>query len=470
METILIIDDEPEMAYSCARLLKPLGLKCVTAGSGEEGLRIIRELRPEIVLTDLNMPQITGMNILSAVQEIDPGILVLIITGYGTISAAVSAIQGGAFDFITKPFSGEQLRIVIGRALKQIRLVEENRKLRNQLQTLTRVEKIVGSSQALVKMANLVKKVAFSDLNVLITGESGTGKEMVAKAIHENSDRAEQPLIPVDCAAIPYNLLESELFGYEKGAFTGAVQAKAGLLELADKGILFLDELAELDLRLQSKLLRVLQEKSFRRLGGTRLLKVDVRVLSATNRDLQSAIQQKLFREDLFYRLNVLTLNIPPLREREGDVPLLAYHFLTQFNERSNRKICGISKEVITVLEGYNWPGNVRELKNVIDLAAVMTEGEYITLADLPEHLIDACKADGRITLDTCAAKMEIEDWETLGLPFLKAKAGVVEGFERRYLESLLARYQGNISRTAVAAGIDRKTIHRLINKYNLTK
>lgn len=463
MDSILIIDDEPEMAKSCARLLKPLGLECLTASAGEQGVQIVREKKPAVVLTDLNMPEFNGMDVLAAVQDYDPGILVLIVTGYATIPAAVAAIQGGAFDFITKPFSGEQLRVVVERALRQKRLAEENRRLRCQVEALTRSEQMVGNSPSLLKLFKMVEKVAPTDLNVLILGESGTGKEILARSMHESSPRCSQSFIPVDCAAMPHDLLESELFGYEKGAFTGAVQAKPGLLEVAHGGTLFLDELGELDLRLQAKLLRVLEERSFRRLGGTRLIQVDIRILSATNRDLPEAIRERHFREDLYYRLNVVTMTIPPLRDRAGDIPLLAHHFLSQFNEQSATKACGLSRDAMNALEAYPWPGNVRELKNVIMRAAVLAEGEYITPMDLPHHIGPGKNRD--FALDRMLGE---EQW--LLTPFLEAKAQMLESFERRYLKALLERCRGNVSRAAIAAGIDRKTVHRMIKKYELIK
>ncbi|SDD57284.1 sigma-54-dependent transcriptional regulator [Sporomusa acidovorans] len=462
MDSILIIDDEPEMARGCARLLKPLGLECLTAFDGEQGVQIIKEKKPAVVLTDLSMPEFSGMDVLTAVQDYDPGILVLIVTGYATIPAAVAAIQGGAFDFIAKPFSGEQLRVVVKRALTQKRLTEENRRLRCQVEALTRSEQVIGNSPALMKLFKMVKKVAPTDLNVLILGESGTGKEVFARSLHENSLRCSQPFIPVDCAAMPHDLLESELFGYEKGAFTGAVQAKPGLLEMAHGGTLFLDELGELDLHLQAKLLRVLEERSFRRLGGTRFIQVDIRILSATNRDLPTAIQEKRFREDLYYRLNVITMTLPPLRERTGDIPLLTHHFLARFNEKSSKKISGFSREAMHALESYSWPGNVRELKNMIVRAAVLAEGEYITLMDLPGPISQGTSDPGLNRVQGAE--------ELLSVPFLDAKAQMVEAFERSYLQALLERYRSNVSRAAAAAGIDRKTIQRMMKKYNLVK
>ncbi|WP_407310312.1 sigma-54-dependent transcriptional regulator [Desulfosporosinus sp. SB140] len=460
MTKVLIIDDEIEMAQNCLRLLKPLGVKTMLATSAKQGLELVQTEKPDIVLTDLMMPEMNGLQVLAAVKEWDAEVPVIMITGFGTVNSAVEAIKGGAYDFITKPFSGEQLRVTVERALNQRKLKEENARLKRQLEALSFSE-IVGRSSALLKTFELVKKVAPMDTNVLIVGDSGTGKELIARSIHQHSRRSQQPFVPVDCAALSEELLESELFGHERGAFTGAAGTKLGLLEVADGGTLFLDEMGELSTKLQVKLLRVLQEKTFRHVGGTKQIEVDVRFVSATNRDLIAAIKDKTFREEIYYRLNGLAIMLPPLRTRTGDIPLLAKHFLEQFNARNGQTI-KLSREVLHFLESYAWPGNVRELKNVIERAAILAEEGTIGCQDLPPE----------ITGDSAEPVKEGQSftWANAGSVqrFSEAKERWIEIFERRYLIELLRRHHWNISKAAGAAGINRKTIQRLLAKYHL--
>lgn len=462
MAKILIIDDEIEMAQNCLRLLKPLGVKTFLTTSAKQGLELVQTEKPDIVLTDLMMPEINGMQVLAAVKEWDAEILVIMITGFGTVNSAVEAIKGGAYDFITKPFSGEQLRIVVERALNQRSLIEENACLKRQLQALG-FDEMVGNSSALLKTFELVKKVAPMDTNILIMGDSGTGKELIARSIHVHSRRSHQPFVPVDCAALSEELLESELFGHERGAFTGAAGTKLGLLEVADGGTLFLDEMGELSPKLQVKLLRVLQEKTFRHVGGTKQIEVDVRIVSATNRDLAEAIKAKAFREELYYRLNGMTITLPPLRARTGDIPLLARHFLEQFNKKNDQNI-KLSREVLPLLESYVWPGNIRELKNVIERAAILAEEETIRCQDLPPEVIK----------ESIEWVNEGPDspWVDEGMVkgFSEAKEKWIEIFEKRYLHELLERHHWNISKAADEAGVNRKTVHHLIGKYHLNK
>ena len=460
MTNVLIIDDEIQMAQNCLRLLKPLGVKTLITTSAKQGLELLQTEKPDIVLTDLMMPEMNGMQVLAAVKEWDPEILVIMITGFGTVNSAVEAIKGGAYDFITKPFSGEQLRAVVERALNQRSLKEENTRLKRQLQALS-FNEIVGKSSALLKTFELVKKVAPMDTNVLIVGDSGTGKELIARSIHMHSLRSHKPFVPVDCASLSEELLESELFGHERGAFTGAAGTKLGLMEIADGGTLFLDEMGELSPRLQVKLLRVLQEKNFRHVGGTKLIEVDVRFVSATNRDLIEAIKGKTFREEIYYRLNGMTITLPPIRTRTGDIPLLARRFLENFNERNDQTI-KLSREVLPLLESYAWPGNVRELKNVIERAAILAEEGTICCQDLPPEITKGSRDLTEEGLD-CA-------WTNVGpvQGFTEAKEKWIEIFEKRYLDELLLRHHWNISKAAEAAGINRKTIHRLLAKYQL--
>jgi DNA-binding NtrC family response regulator len=460
LKKVLIIDDEVEMAQNCLRLLKPLDIKAFFATSAKQGFELVKKEKPDIILTDLMMPEMNGLEFLAAVKEWDPETLVIMITGFGTVDTAVKAIKGGAYDFVTKPFSGEQLRVIVERALNQRNLKEENSRLKRQLQALSFSE-IVGTSPALLKTFELVRKVAPMDTNVLIMGESGTGKELIARSIHNHSRRSQQPFVPVDCAALSEELLESELFGHERGSFTGAAGAKMGLLEVADGGTLFLDEMGELSPKLQVKLLRVLQEKTFRHVGGTKLIEVDVRFVSATNRDLIGAIKAKTFREEIYYRLNGITINLPPLRERTGDIPLLAKHFLERFNEKNNQTI-KIGRETLTLLEDYTWPGNVRELKNVIERAAILAEEQMIRSQDLPPEMIKSSVG----LVDENSDKSWTNEGVMMG--FTEAKEKWIEIFEKRYLDELLKRYHWNISKAAEAAGINRKTIQRLLSKYEL--
>jgi len=452
---ILVIDDEEDMLENCSRILRRIGYEPLTEKDPVRAVEAIERERPDLVLTDLRMPEMDGIEILRATKQIDPEIPVILFTAYATIETAVEAIKEGAFDYIPKPFSADQLQVSIERALQQKRLLEENRRLKEQVASTYSFENIVGKSLPMLQVFELIKKVAKSEANVLILGESGTGKELVARSIHANSRRAERAFIPVDCASLPETLLESELFGHEKGAFTGAVSSRPGLFEFANGGTIFLDEVGDLGMNLQAKLLRVLQERQIRRVGGNRFIDVDVRVISATNRDLQAAVSRGEFREDLYYRLNVISIPLPPLRERKGDIPLLAQHYLKKYSAASGKEIKGITPRAMELLEAYSWPGNVRELQNVIERAVVLAEGEHITPADLPEYL----KGKGHA--------IPLEPLENL--PLKEAKERQVKLFEREYLVHLLERHHGNISQAARAAGVDRKTIHRLLKRHGLS-
>jgi DNA-binding NtrC family response regulator len=459
---ILIVDDEPDMLENCSRILSRLGYACRTADSGRAALAILERDHPDLLLTDFKMPEMDGLELLRRAHELDPALPVVVFTGYATIESAVAAIKQGAFDYLPKDFTVDQLRLAVERGLRQRGLQVENRNLREQLREVLGLESIVGRSPAMAQVFELIKKAARSEANILVLGESGTGKELVARAIHANSPRASQPFIPVDCASLPEQLLESELFGHEKGAFTGAVRTKAGLVEAAHRGTLFLDEIAELPAPLQVKLLRVLQERQIRRVGSTGLVDVDVRVVSATNRALPEAIARGQFREELYYRINVIAIRLPALRERAGDVRLLASSFLKRFGQG---RVTGLDDAAAEALDRYRWPGNVRELQNVIERACALADGSLITVRDLPEHLgqpqTPAPGPGGGIVHDAGAlAGSE--------LPLKTAKDQWLQVLERSYLRDLLARHDGNVSSAAKAAGIDRKTFHRLINKYGL--
>jgi DNA-binding NtrC family response regulator len=372
----------------------------------------------------------------------------------------VAAIKQGAFDYLPKDFSVDQLRLAVDRALRHRGLQVENRNLRQQLQRTLGFENILGRSPAMTQVFELVKKAARAEANILVLGESGTGKELIARAIHANSPRAAQPFVPVDCASLPEQLLESELFGHEKGAFTGAVRSKPGLMETAHRGTLFLDEIAELPATLQVKLLRALQERQIRRVGGTTLTDVDVRVVSATNRDLRDAIARGQFREELYYRINVIAIRLPSLRERAGDVRLLAHSFLKQFGQG---RITAIDDAAAQALERYAWPGNVRELQNVIERACALADGPTVTVKDLPDHVLHAPAPAAAPPANLPAAVTAGSD-----LTLKDAKEQWLQVLEVAYLRDLLARHDGNVSSAAKTAGIDRKTFHRLINKYDL--
>ena len=459
---VLVVDDEPDMVENCARILKKAGHQCLTATDPHAALALVEAERPDLLLTDLKMPDMDGMELLRRARAVDPALPVILFTAFATIESAVSAIKDGAFDYLPKNFSVEQLRMAVERGLRQRELELENRNLREQLQGTLGFESILGRSPAMARVFELVRKAARSDANILVRGESGTGKELVARAVHANSPRAAQPFVPVDCASLPEQLLESELFGHEKGAFTGAVKSKRGLMEVADRGTLFLDEIAEMPLPLQVKLLRALQERQLRRVGGTSLVDVDVRVVSATNRDLRDAVTRGQFREELYYRVDVIEIQLPPLRERAGDVRLLAHVFLKRYGQERVRAFDEVALEA---LEAYAWPGNVRELQNVVERACALADHERITRADLPEYLV----RDGRPVLaGPVAPPPGLPAVAETDLPLKEAKEKWMQVLEASYLRDLLERHGGNISAAAKAAGIDRKTFHRLINKYQI--
>jgi DNA-binding NtrC family response regulator len=370
----------------------------------------------------------------------------------------VAAVKQGAFDYLPKNFSVDQLQVSVERALRQRQLAQENRNLRGLLQETYGLEQLIGRSPAMTRVFELVKKAARSEANILVLGESGTGKELIARAIHANSPRAARAFVPVDCASLPENLLESELFGHEKGAFTGAIRTKPGLVELAHGGTLFLDEIGELPLSLQSKLLRALQERQIRRVGGTGLVTVDVRVVSATNRNLRESVAKGAFREELYYRVNVIAIELPPLRERAGDVALLAHAFLKRYGQD---RVTALDGEALAALEAYAWPGNVRELQNVVERACALADSATVRRSDLPDYLRPG--PPGRAGGPAAGGPPVAAD-----LPLQEAREQWLTSLESAYLKELLARHGGNISAAAKAANIDRKTFHRLVGKYHI--
>jgi len=384
-ESILLIDDEAAILANLSEFLRTKGWGVDTASDGAAGISTLEKQDYDLVITDLKMPGLDGMDVLKFLQKNSPESICIILTGYGTIKNAVEAIRSGAFDYLTKPVKLEEISISIQRALEHRNLKRENINLRKQLKKKYRFENIIGDHDKMQKVFETIEKVADTDSTILILGESGTGKELVAKAIHHNSSRREGPFVPVNCAAIPGELLESELFGHEKGAFTNAIRTRIGRFELANAGTLFLDEIGDMNPNLQSKLLRVLQERQFERIGGVKTIKTDIRVIAATHQDLKKAVGQDKFREDLYYRLNVIPIRIPPLRERRSDVPLLVHYFLNHFSKTKKKKLTGITDEAMQRLMEYDWPGNVRELENAIERIFILSGNEMISPEDLPE-------------------------------------------------------------------------------------
>ena len=455
-ETILIIDDEIDMLENCSRILKNLGCECITASNGEEAIKIVREKLPDLIITDLKMPGKSGLELLKEIKGENPSSIVILFTAFATIESAVEAVKCGAFDYLQKPFTADQLKIAVERALTQKRLTEENKNLKEQLHEHFKFDNIIGQSQKIKDVLDMVRKVSKTDSNILILGESGTGKELIARCIHANSERVGMPFVPVDCASLPENLLESELFGHEKGSFTGAHISRQGMFETAKGGTLFLDEIGELTPNLQAKLLRVLQERQVRRVGGRKLIDIDIRVISATNKDLGQAIQKKEFREDLFFRLNVISITLPLLRERVDDIPLLCNFFIKNDPVADKKQIKEISDETIEKLKKYNWPGNIRELQNVIERAVSLSDGGIITVKDLPDNIV--------VRGFSLAEKANLKVRTT----FKDAKKEWLSSFEKEYLVELLRRNNNNITKASEEAGIPRMTIYRMIKKYQI--
>jgi two-component system, NtrC family, response regulator HydG len=443
--TLLVADDDPGLRESLQRTLTRAGHRVVLASDGRAALEQLQRGGVDLVLTDLKMPGLTGIELLRAIKAIPMDVDVILLTAFGTVEEAVSAMKDGAYDFITKPFRGEQLLKIVAKALERRALIEQNKALRQQIENLRGRPQFIGVSPAFRRMMTLVDQVADSSATILLIGESGAGKEGVASKIHERSARRRGPIVAVNCAALPEQLLESELFGYEKGAFTGAVGRKEGRFELADGGTLFLDEVADLSPVTQPKILRVLQEGEFERLGGTKTIKVDVRVVAATNQDLAQMVKDKRFREDLYYRLNVITVRVPPLRERREDVRLLAQHFVSFYAAKNNRTLEGLSEDALKRLEAYAWPGNVRELENVVERGVVLARGPLIEVTDLPEEVSGATPIpEGVLTV-------------RIGTPLAEV--------EQQLLDETLRITRGNKTLTARLLGIDPRTVSRKLER-----
>ncbi len=444
---ILVVDDEPAQLELVSGFLARHGYEVLTASTGAAALERFRTEPVELILTDQKMPGLSGLDLLRAARAAHPEVAVIVMTAYGTIEHAVAAIKGGATDYLTKPLNLDELLHRIGQVRDRHRLLTENRELREALRERHRVEGIIGESGRMQEVLSLILRVAPSDATVLIRGESGTGKELIAKAIHYASPRAEGPLVTVNCAALPENLLESELFGHEKGAFTGASALRRGRFELAHGGSLFLDEIGDVPPHLQVKLLRVLQEREIERVGASRPLPVDVRLIAATHRDLEEMVRRGEFRDDLYYRINVVTIAVPPLRERREDIPPLLEHFLEKFARANGKTIRGLTREARDALLRYDYPGNVRELENLIERAVVLTRDEVIGAGDLPLSLTEREK-------------------ETTDAASLTA---AVEGLERRLIRAALARADGVQTRAAELLGISERVLRYKLKKYGLS-
>ena len=451
METILIVDDEKNYLVVLEALLSPEGFEVVTTSSAIDALGIVLNSDLDLVVADMKMPGMTGMELLEACKKIKPQLPVIIMTAYGTIETAVEAMKKHAYDYITKPFQNEQLKLTVKKALENYRLIKENRLLNAALSDRFRHGNIIGKSKAMLKIYDVIDKVAQSKASVLVSGPSGTGKELIAKAIHYSGQRKDRPFVSINCGALTESLLESELFGHERGAFTGAVAMKKGRFELADGGTLFLDEVSEMTPALQVKLLRVLQEMEFDRVGGTRTIKVDVRIISASNRNLKEDVSNNLFREDLFYRLNVINIEVPSLKERTDDIALLVKHFLDKY--RGEKEKIQLNQEVWKTFYSYPWPGNVRELENVIERAVVLSSGGEITLDDLPQGLV---KSEGELDIDRF-------------IPANVSLPKALEQIEERLIRNALARADNIQSHAARSLGITKSLIQHKMRKYNIT-
>ena len=443
---ILIAEDDVSLKRIMEYTLADSGTEVFSFENGKMALDFLKENEVDLIISDLAMPEITGMDLLRAVQKTMPDTLFIMITAYGTIETAVEAMRLGAYDYLTKPFSPDELSLVAKKALSMKSLVEENRILKTQLVEHYSFSNIVGKSAKMKEVFDLMGRVAQTNSNILILGESGTGKELVAKAIHYHSKRSSGPFVAVQCAAIPATLLESELFGHTKGAFTGAIKDREGKFESADGGTIFLDEIAEMSPDMQAKLLRVIQEREVQRVGSNLSFKVDVRIISATNQNLSKAVEQKRFREDLFYRLNVISISLPPLRERKEDIPILIKHFLKKFGQPD----CQIEKEAWDYLLSYHWPGNVRELENVIERALVLKKGEIIMKDALPENILKSDKKIGGIVMDLPESGINFEE------------------LEKELIRLALKKYDGNQTQAAKFLGLSRPTLVYRMEKYGL--
>ncbi len=445
---ILLVDDDTELCLLTAKRLQKMDYEVATAFGGEQAIEILSNTPFEVVLTDVNMPGMDGIALTRRIAETRPSTLVIIVTSHGNMETAVNAIRAGAFDFITKPIEMDPLVIALNRAVEHHRLKEEVKSLRSAVEQTDRFEELIGESNPIKKVYNLVLRAARTDVTLLITGESGTGKELIARALHKRSRRKDGPFVAINCSALPETLLESELFGHAKGAFTDAKSARDGLFVQASGGTLFLDEIGEMPLGLQAKILRALEERTVRPVGGNQEVKFDARI-AATNRDLGEMVKEGRFREDLYYRLNVIQIDLPAVRDRGRDVLLLAQAFTKQFSETMERPVTGIDPAAAKKILAYTWPGNVRELKNCIERAVALTESEQITVEDLPEHIQDFKAVHVLVT------SANESDLVTLDI------------MEKRYVESVVRLVDGNKTKAAKILGIDRKSLYRKLERFS---
>ena len=452
MDTILIVDDEKNYLIVLEALLGPEGYETIAAENAKKAIRLIKESDLDLLVTDMKMPGMSGMELLEESKKIKPDLPVIMMTAFGTIEMAVEAMKKQAYDYITKPFKNEELKLTVKKALDNYRLIKENRRLSEALTDRVRYGNIIGKSKPMLEIYDLIEKVANSKATILISGPSGTGKELIAQAIHYQSPRKDRPFISINCGALTETLLESELFGHEKGAFTGAIAMKKGRFELADGGTLFLDEVADMPQPLQVKLLRVLQEMEFERVGGTRTIKADVRVLSASNRDLKEEVSKGNFREDLYYRLNVIHIEVPSLRERTEDIRLLVGHFVEKYRKDEEKGKIELSPETWRALYEYGWPGNIRELENVIERAVVLNSDGLIELADLPSEF---------------SGQPDEPDVEGL-IPLSAKLPEILEQIEEKLIRRALGQCDNVQTRAAEMLGITKSLIQHKMKKYNI--
>jgi DNA-binding NtrC family response regulator len=450
---VMVIDDEPLMRITVQDALAAEGYKVITAETGGNGLTLLRENQADMVITDLRLPDMDGIQILREVKTFSPETQVIMITAYGSIDSAVTAMKQGASDYLTKPFSMDELLLIIKRIQRIRELEEENLSLRKKVEEQFGLEGLVGKSPQMIKIYDLIETVSQTDTTVLVYGESGTGKEMAANAIHLRSPRKGRPFIKVNCAALPETLLESELFGHEKGAFTGAFRQRKGRFEMADGGTLFLDEIGDIAPTVQIKLLRVLQERQFERVGGNETLSVNVRLICATQRDLKEGIRKGSFREDLYYRLNVVPIHLPPLRERREDIFLLADHFINKFSQKMGKEISGLSEEARTILLTYAFPGNIRELENMLERAVALIKGKVIQAEDLPEEV-----CGGETPVHKICEKIRAS----------KPLSSATRLFEKEYIQTVLEKTKGKKGHAAEILGISRKTLWEKIKELEI--
>ncbi len=464
---ILVADDEDSIRFLLREVMRREGYDVTVTDNGESAFQLVRENNFDLVILDVRMPGMDGMETLKAMRKIRPHLVVLIITAHGNRELAVDAMRQGAYDYFNKPFELDEMRIVVRRALEKQQFLDQVANLESRLQRRARFDRIIGQSDAMRQVFSLLERVVTNDITVLITGESGTGKELVAQAVHYQSSRRDKPFVSVNCAAIPENLLESELFGHEKGSFTGAIGTHVGKFEAANGGSIFLDEIGDMPLALQAKMLRVLQEREVSRVGGKKPIRVDIRVIAATNRELAEDVEKKSFREDLYYRLNVLPVHIPPLRKRKSDIPILVEHMINVHNPRLGRNVRGVTPEAIESLMNYRWPGNVRELENVLQRSMVMASGTLIELSDLPPNIQEARElADAGVSPSGLGLPPDL--FTNFDIPLAEKMEQLAEVFEKKIILHALQRNNGHRQATADMLGIARKSLHNKMAKYEL--